>query len=161
MGIPRSELTARRAVYVGNTAAISFLQFLRETMRQCAGPSTFTESHERHTMLEATVQRDGPGDFRDDLECRDKINLIQHFQHAVGLPFTVTYLVWARICLTLIPDERPHISLHRRRRIAASCHIKRYKTAMQWCGRRCKPGWSRVSVSHDRYRCPMPKQSGV
>ncbi|KAM5359171.1 hypothetical protein ACJZ2D_014669 [Fusarium nematophilum] len=44
-------------VYVGSSAALSFLEFLRRTVRQYDGPSTFTDSVERHTMLEADISR--------------------------------------------------------------------------------------------------------
>lgn len=81
----RAVLISKRAVYIGNTAAISFLDFVRKTLRHCAGPSAFTESQQRHIMLEATVQTNNSGHFKDDLEDSDKINLIQHFLDAVSL----------------------------------------------------------------------------
>jgi hypothetical protein len=78
-------LISKRAVYIGNTAAISFLDFVRKTLRRYAGPSAFTESQQRHIMLEATVETNSSGHFKDDLEDSDRINLIQHFQDAVSV----------------------------------------------------------------------------
>jgi hypothetical protein len=40
-------------VYIGKTASLTFLQFLRQTIRQQMGPSTFTESARQNVMLEA------------------------------------------------------------------------------------------------------------
>lgn len=54
-------------LYVGETASLSFLQFLRKTLRQQMGPSPFTESEFSNQMLE--VDMDGARlDSIDDLD---------------------------------------------------------------------------------------------
>lgn len=45
-------------VYVGGTASLSFLQFLRRTIRQQMGPSSFTENSRRNQMLEVSSPED-------------------------------------------------------------------------------------------------------
>ena len=71
-------------VYVGRLAALSFLQFLRVTLRRYAGPSAFTESQTRHVMLEASVGEVGPYPFNDDLDDQARAALVQCFLQAVS-----------------------------------------------------------------------------
>ncbi|KIV95395.1 hypothetical protein PV10_03059 [Exophiala mesophila] len=53
-------------VYIGKTASLSFLQFLRHTIRQQMGPSVFTENNRRHHMLEVNSPEDGSSHFSED-----------------------------------------------------------------------------------------------
>jgi hypothetical protein len=45
-------------VYVGGTASLSFLQFLRQTIKQQMGPSVFTNNDRRNVMLEVRSPED-------------------------------------------------------------------------------------------------------
>ncbi|KAK5461229.1 hypothetical protein LTS15_003292 [Exophiala xenobiotica] len=45
-------------VYVGGTASLSFLQFLRQTIKQQMGPSVFTDNDRRNVMLEVRSPED-------------------------------------------------------------------------------------------------------
>lgn len=65
------------------------LEFLRNTMRRQAGPSPFTESRQRHMMLEVGVRRSlsaGKTDtkFSDYLANSERFTLIQLFQAVVS-----------------------------------------------------------------------------
>lgn len=72
-------------VYVGKTAAISMLQFLRNVLRRYAGPSTFTESRRSNSMLEATLRSAShrPTDFVDNLDLSERTELIHYYKVAV------------------------------------------------------------------------------
>lgn len=75
-------------VYIGRSAALSFLQFLRATLKQYAGPSAFTESQTRHMMLEESVVGAGPSEFHDELDHQGKASLIMVFlQEVCVAPF--------------------------------------------------------------------------
>jgi hypothetical protein len=70
-------------LYVGETASLSFLQFLRKTLRHHMGPSPFTESEFSNQMLEVEQDKRVASDEPDDLENRDqKRALIQCFFEA-------------------------------------------------------------------------------
>ncbi|KAH8173618.1 fungal specific transcription factor domain-containing protein [Sarocladium implicatum] len=76
---PRILLSARgEKVYVGSSAAISFLQFLRRLLRHYGGKSAFTESRTRHHMLEVTAQ-ESHGEFEDSLTHSERASLIRCF----------------------------------------------------------------------------------
>ncbi|EXJ53745.1 uncharacterized protein A1O5_12994 [Cladophialophora psammophila CBS 110553] len=63
-------------VYIGGFASLSFLQFLRQTIRQQMGPSLFTENNRRHVMLEATSPEDTNNNFvEDELQKRAMIDV--------------------------------------------------------------------------------------
>ncbi|KIX00330.1 uncharacterized protein Z518_10469 [Rhinocladiella mackenziei CBS 650.93] len=53
-------------VYVGETASLSFLQFLRHIIRQQMGPSIFTENTRRNVMLEVNTPEDTNSHFIED-----------------------------------------------------------------------------------------------
>ncbi|KAL7953419.1 hypothetical protein V8C34DRAFT_318183 [Trichoderma compactum] len=81
----RMLLTAKgEKVYVGKTAAISMLQFLRNVLRRFAGPSTFTESRRSNSMLEATLRSAShrPTDFVDNLDLSERTELIHYYKVA-------------------------------------------------------------------------------
>ncbi|QYT00217.1 Fungal_trans domain-containing protein [Trichoderma simmonsii] len=81
----RMLLTAKgEKVYVGKTAAISMLQFLRNVLRRYAGPSTFTESRRSNSMLEATLRSAShrPTDFVDNLDLSERTELIHYYKVA-------------------------------------------------------------------------------
>ncbi|KAM0263903.1 hypothetical protein ACHAQJ_000938 [Trichoderma viride] len=81
----RMLLTAKgEKVYVGRTAAISMLQFLRNVLRRFAGPSTFTESRRSNTMLEATLRPTShrPSDFVDSLDASERTELFHYYKVA-------------------------------------------------------------------------------
>ncbi|UKZ81555.1 hypothetical protein TrVFT333_009327 [Trichoderma virens FT-333] len=71
-------------VYVGKTAAISMLQFLRNVLRRFAGPSAFTESRRSNTMLEATLRSTShrPIDFVDNLSVSERTEFIHYYKVA-------------------------------------------------------------------------------
>ncbi|KAL7934758.1 hypothetical protein V8C35DRAFT_321916 [Trichoderma chlorosporum] len=71
-------------VYVGKTAAISMLQFLRNVLRRFAGPSAFTESRRSNTMLEANLRSTFPRttDFVDNLDLSERTELIHYYKVA-------------------------------------------------------------------------------
>ncbi|KAJ9606220.1 hypothetical protein H2200_009181 [Cladophialophora chaetospira] len=53
-------------VYIGEFASLSFLQFLRHTIKQQMGPSLFTENTRRNLMLEAAGAKDTNIEFVED-----------------------------------------------------------------------------------------------
>lgn len=53
-------------VYIGETGALSFLQFLRHIIRQQMGPSLFTETNRRNVMLEVSSSEDTNNNFTED-----------------------------------------------------------------------------------------------
>lgn len=69
-------------MYIGGSAAISFLQFIRKTLTKYSGPSRFTESRNRHAMLEAEPESDVEP-FEDFVSPQTKLELIKCFLHAV------------------------------------------------------------------------------
>lgn len=73
-------------LYIGETASLSFLQFLRKTLRQQMGPSPFTESEFSNQMLEVDVgENQLHADEPDGLEDQDqKRALIQCFFEATS-----------------------------------------------------------------------------
>ncbi|KAK9792786.1 putative Zn(2)-C6 fungal-type domain-containing protein [Seiridium cardinale] len=69
-------------VFVGNTAALSFHQFLRKILKRYAGPSSFTEGQQSRRMLEVDIPDSEAEVFRDDLVEEEKRALIQCFLDA-------------------------------------------------------------------------------
>ncbi|KAH9209786.1 hypothetical protein DL95DRAFT_343897 [Leptodontidium sp. 2 PMI_412] len=68
---PRSRLLLNskgEKVYVGNAAALAFLQFLRQILSKHMGPSHFTENRLGNVMLEAQIPGEGLPDFEEDVE---------------------------------------------------------------------------------------------
>ncbi|KAJ9637424.1 hypothetical protein H2204_004848 [Knufia peltigerae] len=55
-------------VYIGATASLSFLQFLREKVRQCIGSTDFTDGHSNNIMFEAELEGDATMVVDEDLE---------------------------------------------------------------------------------------------
>ncbi|RFU27094.1 hypothetical protein B7463_g9244, partial [Scytalidium lignicola] len=53
-------------VYIGEGASLSFLQFLRRSIRQYMGPSLFTQSNRRNIMLEADPGINNIEEFVED-----------------------------------------------------------------------------------------------
>lgn len=72
-------------VFVGNTAALSFHQFLRKILKRFAGPSSFTEGQQSRRMLEIDIPDSEASAFRDDLAEEEKRALIQCFLDAVSI----------------------------------------------------------------------------
>jgi hypothetical protein len=71
-------------VFVGNTAAISFLRFLQKLLKRYVGPVGFTDRQHSHNLFElATAEPDDKG-FCDDMEDSYKDTLIQCFLDAVS-----------------------------------------------------------------------------
>jgi hypothetical protein len=73
-------------LYVGETASLSFLQFLRKTLRQQMGPSPFTESEFSNQMLEVDQNdKTADDDETESLEDEDqKRALVQCFFEATS-----------------------------------------------------------------------------
>lgn len=70
-------------VFVGNTAALSFLGFLRHALKQHLGPSNFTDTEDRE-MLEVNVPESQAIDPNADMLEDDKAELVQCFLEAVS-----------------------------------------------------------------------------
>jgi hypothetical protein len=74
-------------VFVGNTAAISFLQFLQKTLERHVGPSGFTDAQESRNLFEADAVDNGSSRFYDGLCLEDKKAYIQYFFDAACIFF--------------------------------------------------------------------------
>lgn len=66
-------------VFVGTTAAISFLQFLQKTLKHFAGPSGFTDEQHSRKLFEAAAYNDDVDSLDGDLGATDIPALIQCF----------------------------------------------------------------------------------
>lgn len=73
-----------KIVFVGNTAALSFLRFLQKTLKHYVGPSGFTDRQHSHNWFEMTGSDVDGGTFYDSLGQNDKKNLIHCFLDAVS-----------------------------------------------------------------------------
>ena len=71
-------------VFVGTTAAISFLQFLQKTLKHYVGPSGFTDEQHSRKLFEAAASDDDVDSLDDDLDGRDIPALIQCFLEVVS-----------------------------------------------------------------------------
>lgn len=89
--VPVIQLTSL-TVFVGNTAAISFLQFLQKTLERHIGPSGFTDAQESQRLFEADAIDSGSSHFYDRLCIEDKKAYIQNFFDAVGRVPPLYYL---------------------------------------------------------------------
>lgn len=69
---------------MGNTAALSFLQFLRTILKQYMGPSGFTEEQQDNHMVEGEVPDTTSAVFMDDLSEADANIFVQNFLEAVS-----------------------------------------------------------------------------
>ncbi|KAF2008375.1 hypothetical protein BU24DRAFT_475544 [Aaosphaeria arxii CBS 175.79] len=69
-------------VFIGNTAAISFLRFLQRTLERNAGTSCFTDAQESHRLFEAETTSIGSSAFYDSMSLEDRISFIQSFLDA-------------------------------------------------------------------------------
>ncbi|KAK5178165.1 hypothetical protein LTR44_009471 [Exophiala sp. CCFEE 6388] len=75
-------------VYVGGAASLSFLQFLRQTIKQQMGPSVFTEINSRNVMLEVG----SPKDTTDNLEPEESQKRAMIEVYFAALPKTNGFL---------------------------------------------------------------------
>lgn len=80
-------------VYIGGGSALSFLQFVRDTVAAQIGPSQFSHNDKSDSMLE--TESAGPGsDGLDtaacDLNAEDSAQFAQIFQAAVRPKFRVS-----------------------------------------------------------------------
>ncbi|KAI6354084.1 hypothetical protein MCOR25_008753 [Pyricularia grisea] len=66
-------------VFIGDTAAISFLRFLQHTLKRHAGPSNFTDDQDTQRLFEAADPDAVSPAFQDDLSFEDKEELIRCF----------------------------------------------------------------------------------
>ncbi|KAF3760702.1 hypothetical protein M406DRAFT_63880 [Cryphonectria parasitica EP155] len=69
-------------VFVGNTAALSFLRFLQKTLKLYVGPSGFTDGQHSHSWFELAGPEASGEDFRDDLGEVEKNDLVRCFLEA-------------------------------------------------------------------------------
>ncbi|POS77876.1 hypothetical protein DHEL01_v203741 [Diaporthe helianthi] len=69
-------------IFVGNTAALSFLSFLQKTLKHYVGPSGFTDRQHSHNWFEMTGSDVDGGVFYDDLGEDEKKEVIQCFLDA-------------------------------------------------------------------------------
>lgn len=79
-------------MFVGNTAAISFLQFLQKTLERHVGPSGFSDAQESRKLFEADVFDNGSSRFYDSLCVEDKKAYIQYFFDAVSHLSSLVYI---------------------------------------------------------------------
>jgi hypothetical protein len=87
----RVNITSRRIeshakitpVYIGKTAGLAFLHFLRQILSEHMGPSQFTENMRGDVMLEAQLPDAGPPELNLSLE--EKALLIDGFFLAVSI----------------------------------------------------------------------------
>lgn len=82
----RSNSSSRtgKLVFVGNTAALSFLRFLQKTLKHYVGPSGFTDRQHSHNWFEVTGLETESGTFYDDLGDDEKDEIIHCFLDAVS-----------------------------------------------------------------------------
>jgi hypothetical protein len=73
-------------VFVGNTAAISFLRFLQKTLERHVGPSGFTVADDSHKLFEADTTDVDPNTVYDSLRIDDKRAFLRVFLDAVSFP---------------------------------------------------------------------------
>lgn len=73
-----------KLVFVGNTAALSFLRFLQRTLKHYVGPSGFTDRQHSHNWFEMTESDVDGGVFYDGLGENEKKDLVHCFLDAVG-----------------------------------------------------------------------------
>lgn len=76
--------SSTHAVFVGNTAALSFLRFLQHTLKHYAGPSGFTDRQHSHNWFEVADSAPDDAAFFDDLDDEDKSDLIHCFLEVVS-----------------------------------------------------------------------------
>jgi hypothetical protein len=55
-------------MYIGKTASLAFLRFLRQILSQHMGPSQFTENQRGNVMLEAQLPAEGSLELEDSLD---------------------------------------------------------------------------------------------
>lgn len=70
-------------VFVGNTAALSFLRFLQKTLKHYVGPSGFTDREHSHKWFEVP-DTELSSNFLDDLTNEEKAILSRCFLDAVS-----------------------------------------------------------------------------
>lgn len=86
-------------LFIGETASLSFLQFLRHTLRRYMGPSAFTDNGEVDRMLEVELgeqqQQEGGGEGgqgEENVEFRRE--LIGCYFGAVSFVFSLCFFAW-------------------------------------------------------------------
>lgn len=91
---------ANTAVFIGDTAAISFLRFLQHTLKRHAGPSNFTDDQDTQRLFEAADPDAVSPAFQDDLTFEVKEELTRCFLDVVRL-LPVFFYVFSKIVLNL------------------------------------------------------------
>lgn len=84
-------------MFVGNTAAISFLQFLQRTLKRYVGPSGFTDAEDSRKLFEADAVDNGSSRFYDGLRLDDKKAYVQYFFDTVRHSVPITTPFWVRL----------------------------------------------------------------
>ncbi|KAF2031998.1 hypothetical protein EK21DRAFT_19689, partial [Setomelanomma holmii] len=69
-------------VFVGNTAALSFLRFIQKTLKRQVGPSYFTDAQDTQRLFEADAADTGSSRFYTALSIDDQRTYIQYFLDA-------------------------------------------------------------------------------
>lgn len=78
--------TSGDKVFIGNTAAISFLRFLQKTLEHYVGPSGFTAAQESQSLFEAdTIERES-SHLYDELSLDDRKLFAHSFLDAAQFP---------------------------------------------------------------------------
>ncbi|OKL55458.1 hypothetical protein UA08_09281 [Talaromyces atroroseus] len=105
---PSSRHRSSRKVYVGETSSLSFLHFLRKTVKSYVGSVSFTDSERRHVVLETEIAQ--PADRTPPELTAEKIyDLLESYFEAVsrfseGSHFVV-YLFTAEEIDSLVADK--------------------------------------------------------
>jgi hypothetical protein len=74
-----------RIVYIGETASLSYLQFVRRIVQHHIGPCTFTEGQFNNFMLESNIATGSP-ESSVDLTQHDRRALVQSYLDGVSNP---------------------------------------------------------------------------
>ncbi|KAH7095838.1 hypothetical protein FB567DRAFT_41482 [Paraphoma chrysanthemicola] len=76
-----SSITGEK-VFIGNTAALSFLRFIQKTLKRHIGPSGFTDTQESQKLFEADTSDTESSRFYTSLSVEDKRAYVQYFLDA-------------------------------------------------------------------------------
>lgn len=81
-----------RGVYIGETASLSYLQFVRHVLKKCMGPTHFTENEFTNYMLE-TEPLPNVSNASTILDQDQKRSLVQSYLEGACLPSALTTFV--------------------------------------------------------------------
>jgi hypothetical protein len=79
---PSSKTHPSPKVYVGETSSLSFLHFLRKTVKAYVGSVPFTDSERRHIILETDIEQ--PANRTLELTTEKMYSLLESYCEAVS-----------------------------------------------------------------------------